>query len=207
MKANLLEESVTVFSEPDEKSEILATLQKGEEFEVGKVKKKDQQAWVEVTLPSGQKGYLLGDTRIFEYKYIMLPKESVNLFDVPQERAKILKTFTGNSILFTLGVENDGGQSWVHVVDETGLKGYIRGNTQVRPYQPPSRESAKKSLLYGILCICLGIAACFSSFFLPLELTAMVVGIIFIGLGLWSVILGLIEYKKASEKAQKTKAQ
>ena len=68
MKARIIEQPAKVYSEADINSPSITELAVGSEVELGGVKKKDGKGWVAVTLSAGQRGYLLGETRIYHIR-------------------------------------------------------------------------------------------------------------------------------------------
>lgn len=151
MRAVLIDESTKVYPEPSDESISMATLQKGEEFELGKVIRKKREVWVTITLSSGQEGYISGNTKIFGFKKVQLLNTFEDMIDKPGEESAVVKSYPKNTILNAIGVEKVGDDSWVKVKDEDGVEGFIRGNAKIRVYQEPSKENAKKQMLTGAL--------------------------------------------------------
>ena len=65
MRASLGDDSARVWQEPNAESISMTSIQKGDEFEIGKVIRKKKEVWVTVTLDNGVTGYISGDTHIF----------------------------------------------------------------------------------------------------------------------------------------------
>ena len=62
MKEKILVDA-TIFSQPSRKSPVIKDCLAGDELELGKFKKNQNELWVEVTLPDGSKGFLTANTR------------------------------------------------------------------------------------------------------------------------------------------------
>lgn len=65
MKIKILQENASLYSQPDQNSGLVRTLNRGDVAELGSVKKVAGKQWVEVTLLDGSKGFIPGETRIF----------------------------------------------------------------------------------------------------------------------------------------------
>ena len=92
MKAILSEDSARVMQEPTAESISMTSLQKGDEFEVGKVIRKRKEVWVEAILPSGVTGYISGGTKIFAIKRVEATGNPLDMYESPDESSRILKT-------------------------------------------------------------------------------------------------------------------
>lgn len=203
MRAVLVDDDVKVFSEPGDEMISLATLKKGENFELGRVKKVKKQVWVEATLDSGQVVYLPGDTKIFVIKKVQLLKDGVDSYSAPDGESAVLKTYAKNTILTANGVEKDDGKGWVRVVDESGVQGYIRGDARIKVYQEATRAGGKKLMLTGGLFTLVGVAMYFFSAAQPAtagNMTFLVVAVV--AFGLMQAGQGLYVYRKAVKEEQ-----
>ena len=89
MKAILSEDSTRVMQEPTAESISMTSLQKGDEFEVGKVIRKRKEVWVEAILPSGVTGYISGGTKIFAIKRVEATGNPLDMYESPDESSRI----------------------------------------------------------------------------------------------------------------------
>jgi hypothetical protein len=206
MKAILIDESVKVFNEISEQQLSLATLQKGEEFELGKVLKKKKEVWVEVILPSGQTGYISGNTKIFAIRKVQLLNNSVDMVDAPADDAKIVKSYAKNAIFTAIGVEKDDKKNWVRVKDDAGDIGFIRGDAKIKVYQEPTKSGGKKLMITGGLFTGLGIAMyVYSVLSSQAGNNTSIFTVAIIALGCVQLFQGIMEYRKASKAGSEKK--
>lgn len=158
MKAVLTDEEVHVYSSMEENSISIAALHKGDIVELGKVTRKKNQTWVEITLPNEQKGYIVGETKIFTIKKAQLTSNSADLHESPDENSPVLKTYTKGSQLTVSGVENLEAGNWFKIEDEAGMVGYIAsGSAKLRVVPELSRSTAIRSMITGAVFAVIGI--------------------------------------------------
>jgi hypothetical protein len=203
MRAVLVDDDVKVYGEPGDQMISLATLKKGETFELGRVKKVKKQVWVEATLDSGQVVFLPGDTKIFVIKKVQLLKDGVESHAEPDAESPVLKTYTKNTVLTANGIEKDDGKGWVRVVDDNGVQGYIRGDARIKVYQEATRAGGKKLMLTGGLFTVFGVAMYFFSAAQAADsgnMTFLVVAVV--AFGLMQAGQGFFVYRKAVKEEQ-----
>lgn len=206
MKAVLTDESTRIFSEPNEQAITLTTLQKGIEVELGKVTKKKKEVWVEVTLLSGQIGYIPGDTKIFAIKKVQLLNNSVDMLDAPIADATVVKTYAKNAIFTAIGIEKEDDKGWVRVRDDSGLEGYIPGAAKIKVYQEPTKSGGKKLMITGGIFASLGIVIFVVSLFQVQSATdSPFLMIALLALGFMQVVQGYLQYRKASKTENEPK--
>ncbi|KAF0112247.1 MAG: Uncharacterized protein FD147_308 [Chloroflexi bacterium] len=200
MRATLTEDSAKIFSEPNEQTISVATLHKGDEFELGKIHKKKKSVWVEVILSPGLTGYISGDTKIFAIKEVQLLNNSVDMFDAPAEDANIVKTYSKKAIFTAVGIEKEEGKGWVRVRDDAGAEGYIRGDAKIRIYQPATKASGKKLMITGGIFIGMGVVIyIFSMFQAQAARDSSLIMVALVGLGLMQLIQGFLQYRRMSK--------
>jgi hypothetical protein len=199
MRAIMIEESVRVYSEAKEGAISIFSLRKGDEVETGKVIRKKKESWVEVTLDSGQTGFISGQTRIFVVRKIELMTET-ELFDAPSEKANLIKAMPKGTIVSAIGVEKEDKNVWYLVREENGGQGYVNGRSKYKVYQEATIGGGRKLMITGgvfavmglvFLVVSMGQQSTSSSLFLIIGL---------IGLGLVQVVQGVLQYRKAKNK-------
>lgn len=156
MRAVTTDEKTLVYGQMDEQAISIASLEKGEEFELGKVIKKKKVVWVEAKLDSGVTGYINGNAKIFSIKKVEILLDGVPLYASPASNSSVLKSIKKGDIFQTLRVEKNDEAHWVRVRDLNGLEGYIAGNTRIRIIPPNSRSSARKTILFGLVLAAVG---------------------------------------------------
>jgi hypothetical protein len=154
VKARIIEQGSKVYSQQDLYSTPLTELAQGSEVELGGVKTKAGKAWVSVTLPNGEKGYLTGDTRVFHLKPATLVQNSVNVYAQPSAQSMVRATFRKNAkFLLTETVKQDA-TAWVKVRDAAGNEGFIEGSTRIKVIPEVTKAVGQRNMLVGALwCI------------------------------------------------------
>jgi len=151
MRARILDPQVKLYSSPEANALSLATLTEGTEIEIGGVKKKDGKQWVEVIMPTGQKGYILGNTRIFHFRLATLLQKEVNVYSQPTSDSLVRTRIDKNSKFYLTEVVKVDGMDWVKVRDLVNAEGYIPGQTRIRVLPEKTKALAKKSLISGAM--------------------------------------------------------
>jgi hypothetical protein len=157
MKARIIEQPALVYSEADLNLPSIAKLTVGSEVELGGVKKKDGKEWVAVTLSTGQRGYLPGETRIYQIKQATLLQGNVNVYAEPSAQSTVIAQYKKNTRFYLTNIVKRDNKDWVEVRDLSGTEGFIEGQTKIKVI-PESVKATKatgsKNMLYGALwCI------------------------------------------------------
>jgi hypothetical protein len=151
MKVRIIEQTATVYSEPDSSSLPINQLAVGNEIEMGGIKKRAGKSWVAVQLPGNQRGYLPGDTRIYHIKRVKLNQKAVEVHSDPSAQSMVTSRYgRGGEFLLADTVERDG-KSWVKIRDAAGGEGFIDGKTQIKVIPEVTKSVGKKNMLYGAL--------------------------------------------------------
>jgi len=204
MKGRLVDESVKVYAETGDQSLSVATLYKGDLFELGKVSRKNKQVWVEVTLESGQKGFISGETKIFSIKKVQTITKTTDLYREAGNETDVIKTYPKNSVFTTVSVEEIDGKPWVKVMDADGLEGYINGNSRIKLFQEVTKDSAKKLMINGGIFIALaGVFYYISATQYQSGNSLQLIVLVVIAFGLFQFIQGAWQFytlRKNSEK-------
>lgn len=206
MKGILVEEEIKVFAEPSDQTLSITSLKKGEEFELGKVSKKKKEVWVEVTLASGQTGYITGETKIFVIKKVQFFADNIEAHESPSLDSAVIKTYPKKTVVTAVGYEKDEAKGWVKIIDADGLTGYVRGEAKIRVYQEATKENGKKQMFSGGMFAIL--AAAFYIFSLNQGQTANNMSILIVAVfafGLMQLVQGSLEFNKAKKKESETK--
>ncbi len=204
MRGILVDDTVKVYSEPGNQNISLLTLQKGDEFELGKVTKKNREVWVQITLPAGQSGYIAGETRIFEIKKVQLLNPDAEIREAPTNESSVLKKLEKNAIVTAIGFEKDDEKGWVKVIDSDEVVGFIKGDSRIRVYQEATKAGGKKLMLTGGMFALLGIA------FYIYSLTQAqaqaegasnmsILTVAVVAFGLMQFVQGILQYYKAKK--------
>lgn len=202
MRAIMTEDSVRVYSEAKEGAISIFSLRKGDEVETGKVTRKKKESWVEVTLDSGQKGFISGQTRIFVVRKIELMTET-QMFDAASESAELVKALPKGTVVSAVGVEKEGSNTWYLVREENGGEGYINSRSKYKVYQEATLGGGKKLIITGGVFAVMGLVFLFVSMSQQSTSSSLFLIIGLIGLGLVQVVQGVLQYRKAKQKSAK----
>ncbi|MHB8089696.1 MAG: SH3 domain-containing protein, partial [Anaerolineaceae bacterium] len=149
MRGILVEEVVKVYAEASDQTLSITSLRKGDEFELGKVSRKKKEVWVEVTLDSGQTGFISGETKIFVIKKVQFFADNIEAHEAPTNESAVIKTYPKKTIVTAVGYESDEAKGWVKIIDAEGQTGYVRGEAKIRVYQEASVANGKKQMFSG----------------------------------------------------------
>jgi hypothetical protein len=202
MRAIMTEDSVRVYSEAKEGAISIFSLRKGDEVETGKVTRKKKESWVEVTLDSGQKGFISGQTRIFVVRKIELMTET-QMFDAASESAELVKALPKGTVVSAVGVEKEGSNTWYLVREENGEQGYVNGRSKYKAYQEATLGGGKKLIITGGVFAVMGLVFLVVSMSQQSTSSSLFLIIGLIGLGLVQVVQGVLQYRKAKQKSVK----
>jgi hypothetical protein len=157
MKAIMTDETALVYGSIEDQSISIATIHQGEEMDLGKVIRKKGKAWVEITLPGDQKGYIVGETKIFAVRKGQISTKTADLIESPDKSAAVIKTLQHGAILTISGVEKTEEGSWFKAEDETGVTGYISTSAKLKVVPEYTRSGAIRNMLTGLVFIIVGI--------------------------------------------------
>ncbi len=201
MKGILVDESAKIYAEASDQTLSIATLKKGDEFELGKVSRKNKEVWVEVTLPTGQTGFIPGGTHIFQIKKVQMMTPGVVLFDAPNDEARSLKTYEKNDVVTAVGYEKGEAKSWIKVLDNDGTVGYIRSEAKLRLYMEPTKDGGIKQIISGGLFAILGAVFYYMSVKQgqTIDNSMTILNVAIIGFGLLQLVQGIIQLRNAKK--------
>ena len=150
----IIDPQVKMYSSPEPNSLSLATLVEGTEVEFGKTFNKAGKKWTEVIMPSGQKGYIPAETRVYHFRLGALLQNNVPMYNQPSSQSLVRATLKRNTKVYMTDVVKADNQDWVKVRDLTGVEGYIPGQTPIRALAEKSKALARKNMISGALwCI------------------------------------------------------
>jgi hypothetical protein len=201
MRGILVDDFVRVYAEPSNQTLSLSSLKKGDEVELGKVTRKKKEVWVEITLDSGQAGFISGDTKIFVIKKVQFFSDNIEAHEEPSQESAVLKTYPKKTIVKAVGYESDEGKGWVKIIDAEGITGYVKGEAKIRVYQEATKANGKKQMFTGGMFSVL--AAAFYFFTLNNGENAGNMSILIVAVfafGLMQIVQGYLEYNKAKKK-------
>ena len=206
MKGILVEDFVKVYAEASNQTLSITTLKKGDEVELGKVSRKKKEVWVEITLDSGQTGFISGETKIFVIKKVQFFSDNIEAREAPSAESAVIKTYPKKTIVTAVGYESDEGKGWVKIIDESGLTGYVKGEAKIRVYQEASKANGKKQMLSGGVFAVLAVAFYFFTSSQGENASNMSILIVAVfAFGLMQVVQGYLEYNKAKKKEDESK--
>jgi len=195
MKATILDPQVKVYSSMDENALSIATLQMGNEVDVGGTKRKAGKFWKPITLSTGQQAFLPGETKIFVIRDGSLMDNNVDVHADPSAGSLVKKQLMRNAKLTILQVRTEQGLQWVRVRDEMGTEGFISGDTRVRVKPVRTKGMGRKNMLSGGMWLAAGLVMVFSERSAPaggslsmLGYFAILFGIAMLISGLWQVV-------------------
>ncbi len=204
MKAILIDEEVHIYSSTDGQSISIATMHKGDEMELGKVSQKNRKTWVEISLPGDQKGYIAGDTKIFQIRKTTVANAAVDLKKAPEENAETIKTLLKGTSLTVFGVEGtDESGKWFRVRDESNIEGYIPTPTKLRVLPEVSSSSAIRNIVTGFIFAGIGGFLAFSDANAGSNMQWISYAVIFFGL--LQLGQGVAEYIRVKREKGKEK--
>ena len=156
MRARIIDQQVKLYSSPEPDAISLATLAAGTEIEFGGVRKIKGKQWVEVVMPTGQKGYIPGETHIFHFRLASLLQKSVDVYTQPTQHSLVRTSLKRNTKIYLTEVVKGEDQDWVRVREMEGGEGYISGRTRIRIIPEKTKALAKKNMLSGALWVIAG---------------------------------------------------
>jgi hypothetical protein len=156
MKARVLDPHVNVYSTMDADSLSFATLTEGMEIEVGGAKRKAGKEWISITLATGQKAFIPGDTHLFAVREGALMQESVDMYAEPSSESPIKQQLTRNTKMSILEVKKADDERWVRIRDVNGNEGFISGETRIRVIQAKTKAMGRKNMLSGAMWLIAG---------------------------------------------------
>ncbi len=162
MKFKILQDSASLYPQPDFNSGPVRTLNRGDVGELGSVKRAGGKQWVEVTMLDGSKGYLPGDTRIFSMIQAMLNRKTP-LYATADKSVVKLELPKRTMVQFLDLVEQNG-QRWIYVQDAAGNQGYIEDNTPITRKEPVTKKTGITNMLVGGGFFVLGLIVTIASY-------------------------------------------
>jgi hypothetical protein len=147
MKIKILQESAAMYTQPDPNSGPVRTLNRGDQAELGTVKKVAGVQWVAITLVDGTKGFIDGKTRIFSLIQASLNRKTP-LYATPDKGMPKMDLPKRTLVNFLDLVDRDG-VTWIYVQDAAGNQGYLEGTTAITRKDPVTKKSGMSNMLVG----------------------------------------------------------
>jgi|GEM_PF-2502530 Bacterial SH3 domain. len=122
-------EPTKIYTKPDVNSTPLVELAAGSQLELGVVKDVDGMKWITASLPSGQWGYIRGETTINFALRLKLFEKEVAIFSEPSTNSAVVTHMRKNTIYDVIPFGNHD-QNWARIRDSDGNEGYIDGKTR-----------------------------------------------------------------------------
>lgn len=207
MRAVTTDEQTPVYASTSDQTISIATLHKGEEFDLGKVTKVRREAWVEVTLDSGVKGYISGNAKIFGIRKVELQVNSAEMHQEPSSESPVVRALKKGDLFETLRIEENGDERWVRIRDLRNLEGYIAGDTRIKILPPNSRAAAKKTVLIGVALLGAGAVVTAISFMGEKNQTTYFLAMGLILFGFMQLMQGGMQYFQTIRQEKKEKLE
>ncbi len=124
-------EQTTIYSKPDPNSTPIAELADGNEIEIGVVKNEAGKEWITVTLPSGQWGYMPGESIIRFTLDLSLFENQTTVYSEPSKQSTVITIMKKNTRYHVLPFGSQAERErWVKIRDSAGNEGFIDGQTR-----------------------------------------------------------------------------
>jgi hypothetical protein len=162
MKIKVLQESASLYPQPDLNSAPVRTLNRGDVGELGSVKKVSGKQWVELTMLDGSRGFIPGGTRIFSLIQASLNRKTP-LYGMT-DKSMVKMELPKRSMVNFLDLVEQGGQQWIYVQDASGNQGYIDGNTRITRKDPVTKKTGITNMLIGGAFFVIGLIVTIGSF-------------------------------------------
>jgi hypothetical protein len=122
-------EPTKIYSKPDLNSTPIIELTRGNKLELGVVKDVAGMKWITATLPSGQWGYMPGDTKINFAMRLKLIENEVIVYSEPSTKSAVVTRMKKNTVYDVIPF-GDHDQNWARIRDSSSNEGYIDGKTR-----------------------------------------------------------------------------
>ncbi len=194
MKARILDPQVKVFATMDDNTVSIGTLNEGSEIEFSGTKRKAGKIWVPITLPSGQKAFIPGETHIFVVRDGALLQDNVPVYSEPSTTSSFKQQLRRNARVTVLQVVKNNDEPWVKIRDANGSEGYISGETRIRVVQQKSKSVGRKNILTGVMWLIAGVVVVYPN---PSPTTGgslIWLGYIALVFGVGMLVYGIYQY-------------
>jgi hypothetical protein len=127
-------EQTKIYSKPDSNSTPIIELTRGNEIEMGVIKKVDGEEWIAVSLPNGQWGYMPGESKIILSMQLSLFENEVVVYSEPSKQSAVI-THMKKNIRYDTIPSGSQDEAWVKICDSSGNEGFIDGQTRGKVVQ------------------------------------------------------------------------
>jgi len=138
----VLDPKAVVYSAPRAGSRAVTEVYAGDEMEVGKTVRDGAAAWVEVTLPGGQTGFVSSAIKVLRIRKVALAQPRVEARLGPADEADVKMVFKQGDHFTLAGLTKFSGVQWIEVRDARGQSGYIPGTTKFREIAAEEQPAA-----------------------------------------------------------------
>lgn len=202
MRASLGDESARVWQEPSAEAISITSIDKGDEFEVGKVIRKKKETWVTITLDNGLTGYIPGDTQIFAIQMVEAIGNDIEVLESASDESPVLSVIPKKTAFVVRGAEKVDEDTWYRVEDGEGVKGYMKAGPRLRVRPQVTPQSARKMMITGGIFTVAGVLL---YFIFPAPANTADNGVNFITLaiillGLFQVFQGFMQWRQVNRK-------
>lgn len=140
MKARL-NHPAPLYKERDPASPVLLELPRGSEFVIVRSTMHGGKDWLEVSLASGQRGFLVGPNAIIALQEVVLDQDRMPLVKNPVAGSETIGEVARNDRLVVLETipprQGETGPGWCLVRHDRLGEGYVPGNARIRPADVP----------------------------------------------------------------------
>ncbi len=197
MKVKIIQETATLYPQPDESSVPVHTLNRGDVGELGGVKKVAGRQWVEMTLLDGTKGYVPGDTHLFALIQAQLNRKT-QLY-ATADKSLVKMELPRRSMVNFLDLVEQNGQKWIYIQDSTGNPGYIEASTSITRKDPITKKMGMTNMWVGGAFFVVGVIVTVVSYLTASANSNYYLCWGAILFGLIQFVQGLVQYLKAKE--------
>jgi uncharacterized protein YgiM (DUF1202 family) len=204
MRASLGDESAPLLQEASNETISIATIKKGEEFEIGKVIRQKKGTWVTITLDNGVTGFISGDTHIFAIQKVEAMGNDLEIYEEPDSSSAVLTTIPKKTLFTVRGVEKVDDQTWYRVESPEGIKGYMLSGPRLRTRPEVTAASARKMMITGGIFTAVGVLL---YFLLPSATETgggdtSFITLAVILLGFYQLLQGYLQYRQVKKEQE-----
>lgn len=122
-------ELTKIYANPDLNSSPIIELAPGSKLELGVVKNIAGTHWITAILPSGQWGYIPGDTKIIFARRMKLFEKEATVYSEPSTKSAVVTHMKKNTVYDVIPF-GDHDKNWARIRDSAGNEGYIDEKTR-----------------------------------------------------------------------------
>lgn len=152
MRGRITEQPVQVFRLEDGTitSPPFAEVAVGAEVDYGDPRLLSGRQYVPVMLPDGQRGYILGDSKVVRFKRVLLKADKVPVHREPDFGSPLTTALAKGTAVYLLETVDRDGRKWNRLRTPAGVEGYIEQITPVAIVPDASRAAGRQYLWAGL---------------------------------------------------------